>query len=88
MEIQAPELPENHAEFARAVADLADKFGMNAFEMTYKPHWHQEPKLPSNISGDVKITYRNTDGRGRPERYLNIEFEVHLSKRVGPKIVI
>lgn len=88
MQIEATELPESHTDFAREVAGLAEKYGMDSFEMTYRPHWRNNDNPPSNLTGEIKIRYKATDDRGRPGRDLNIEFEARLKKRVGPKITI
>jgi hypothetical protein len=79
--IKGIDIPENHVEFAKAVSELADKFGMDKFEMTYRPKYgeHLDRGIDRRVNGDMKIHYSAVDGRGRPSRNLTINCEARLA---------
>lgn len=70
--ITAPELPEQHQRFIDSVVAAAKENGMNEFEITYRPHW-ETPDI-SHCYGDIKVCYCGTDGRGRPDHRVSVEF--------------
>lgn len=82
--VEGPSIPRGHADFASEVAALADKYGMNSFTMTYRPSFEQRRniELDHRISGEMKIVYSSSDGRGRPYRNLQIRCEVDFSIQV------
>lgn len=77
--LEAPEIPQTHIEFAEAVAQVAREYGMDQFTMTYRPNFISEFKLPSMLHGELKITYRGVDGRGRPNGSLKIILDATLA---------
>jgi hypothetical protein len=78
--IDAVEIPEAHGQFAKAIAALADNYGMDSFTMTYRPNF--ENRLGYDVSGDLKIYYSSVDGRGRPERTLKIECDTKTTSSI------
>ena len=76
--IKPPEIPQEHVDFAKAVAELADNFGMDQFEMTYRPVFENRMQYPDLLGANLKITYKSVDGRGRPSRNLNIHLEARM----------
>jgi hypothetical protein len=81
LQVDALEVPESHGDFARAVAKLADEYGMDRFEMTYRPKssWPDEDRTDRRISGDMQIRYSSTDGRCRPCKNLSVNINANFS---------
>lgn len=82
--LQAPDIPETHVAFAKAVAALADGCGIERFQLTFRPHWHglREMERGQHINGDLRIDYHSTDGRGRPCRNLAITLTATLVQHI------
>lgn len=82
--IEGLEIPENHAAFAKKIADIADTYGMDKFNMTYRPNFKERYKegIDRRIHGEMKINYASVDGRGRPCRNLSIECDAYFSLHV------
>lgn len=73
-EVTLPTIPAYHVGFAKAVADAADKYGIDRFTMTYRPGFEQRMQGHA-FHGDMKISYAAVDGRGRPDRRVEISLE-------------
>lgn len=76
---EAPEIPQAHIKFAKAVAAVANEHGMNRFSMTYRPDFISSIKMPSMLRGELKINYSAADGRGRPYHNLKIVLDSSLT---------
>lgn len=76
--ITPPEIPDSQVAFAKAVAAIAESHGIDRFSMTFRPKFEDRLKQDSRISGDLKIQFSATDGRGRPCRGLSIRLETNL----------
>ena len=84
LSVKAPTIPKSHADFARELASLADKYGMDKFTMTYRPKFDHGSKneLDRRINGEMKINYSSVDGRGRPCRNLQVRCDASFSIQV------
>jgi hypothetical protein len=67
-------LSEPQIQFAKDVAALAEKRGIDAFTLKLEPKFSYE----CNISGDVTVAYSAKDGRGRPCRNLIVSCNATL----------
>ena len=66
-------VPPAYAAFGRELLQLANKHGINRYELTITPSWsHAEMQGVT-----VKFHGRNVDGRGRPEQSLSMEITAH-----------
>ena len=76
-ELKATELPNNHIEFAQAVADAADRHSIDRFVLEYQPEFDiQNPSL--TFWGKLKVIFSAKDRRGRPANNLKICYETNL----------
>lgn len=73
--IRTVKIPQSHVEFAKAIAELADKYGMFQLSMEYEPDTREPYISGCRGQGRAKISYRSKDGRGRLCRNLSISFE-------------
>ena len=76
--IKSIEIPQSHVDFASSVAELAEKNGITEFTLEYKPHWSEGEPWDRRVRGQAKIHYKAKDGRGRPCRYLAVQFEAEI----------
>lgn len=78
--IEPIEVPASHIAFAEAVAALAEKNGIESFELKYAPHWERNggQEWDRRVRGEAVIRFSDKDGRGRPCRNLCIEFDAHV----------
>lgn len=80
--VTPPEIPESHVIFAKAVADAATANGIDDFTLTYSPRRHGVSEMDRSFRGTLKITFSQSDGRGRPCRNLAIEMESTLRLKI------
>lgn len=81
MKVSTPELPESCLEFARQMAELAKKNGIEKFSTKFTPECNIGDKY-SYVDSDVTIIYSATDGRGRPCENLQIVMNARLTTNV------
>lgn len=74
--ITAPTIPESYVSFAKAVAALADSHGVTSCQIKITPDWRDNAR---HIHGDVQINYAAKDGRGRPDKTLNVYLGTHTT---------
>lgn len=75
----APTIPDEHIQFAKAVADLAEAGGIDCFSLKYKPDYHYNHSDPRSVHGEITINYTKRDQRGRPSKNLDIYFDCHVT---------
>lgn len=71
------ELPENHIDFAKAVAVAAREHGIEKFTLEYCPEF-DGADTALTFWGKLKVHFSSTDGRGRPADNLKISYETNL----------
>lgn len=75
-----PVIPESYIQFAKDVADLAEKAGMSNFLLKYTPDSFETGiENYRNVEGDVLFYYSANDGRGRPSKNLSVTFKANVS---------
>lgn len=63
--LKVTNLPDNHIQFAKAVAVAAESHGIEKFVLEYLPDFDSDnPEL--TFWGKLKIVFGAKDGRGRP----------------------
>lgn len=72
----APEIPETYSLFAKEVAEIAKKHGIQSFSMDFEPDYRQQ--VSYSIHGKLRINFSAKDGRGRPADNLSITLETSL----------
>lgn len=79
--IQGIDIPDNHIEFAKGLAQLAEKHGMDRVTVTYRPTWEHriDGNMDKRINGMMTIAYSSVDGRGRSCRNLAINCNADFS---------
>ncbi len=71
------ELPENHVEFAKELAEAAKKHGIEEFTLEYKPKFDMDDTALT-FWGKLKVLFSAKDGRGRPANNLSVVYETQL----------
>ena len=67
-------LTDEQIQFAKDVADLAEKNGVDTFELIMKPKFDYSCRY----SGNVTVSYSSKDGRGRPCRILTMSCDATI----------
>jgi len=83
MNPQPAKLPDGCEAFARAAAALAEAHGIEKFEMTMKPKFGRDDfDAKKTFNGDIRVTFWQTDGRGRPSRNIRVRYEASVEVAV------
>ncbi len=72
--IPVHQMSDAQVKFARDVAALAEKHGVDRFELSLKPGFN----YGCYVTGDIVIAYYAVDGRGRPCRNLHISCNANI----------
>jgi hypothetical protein len=80
-EITPPSIPDKVSEFAKAVAKLANEYGIDEFRMNLKPH-RRKMELDRRIHGDMHVVFSASDGRGRPCQNLSIQLQANFTVQI------
>ena len=84
----APEIPEEAIEFAKAVGSLADQHGLRDVDMTIRidtgygtKYWiAAEPRR--RVQETMRVLVSLKDGRGRPRTQVSIRADVSVSLEI------
>lgn len=83
-DVKPAEIPEQALLFAQAAADLADKFGVDQFQMTMRLGEYRYGMPSNQFRGELKVHFAATDGRMRPCRNVSVSCEstvtIHLEQ--------
>ena len=71
-----PVIPQEWKDFAKALAEVANKFKVRTFHMTFEGRdvW----KSDRRFHGEASIHFRSVDARGRPSEGLTVGTECSL----------
>lgn len=79
MKAEPAKLPQGCEAFAKAAAELAEEHSIESFEMTMKPKFARDDFASrQTYSGDIKVRFWQTDGRGRPSRNIRVRYEASV----------
>lgn len=89
MNATPPTIPAGCEDFAQAAASLAEAHGINRFEMTMRPDYREDDIDRNRVSGEIKVSFWRTDGRGRPSRNIRVSYEacVEIAPEYTPESV-
>lgn len=80
MNASLPTIPPSLEGFAKASAALAESHGIKRFEMTVEVAYSDVSMFFPEVyhTGDVKVIFSSTDGRGRPAINLAVHYNAHM----------
>jgi hypothetical protein len=79
MNAMPPQLPPGCEAFAKAAAALAEAHGIERFDMIMRPAFERDDyESKRSLNGEIKVSFWQTDGRGRPSRNIRVRYEAAI----------